>query len=193
MKVARPVRRAGRRDPPTEMLAGRSGPTPTRNTPRVKARSIAAVCSTPAVDASWVGQLIQFRTPISCVSGHEKLPSGGQVFSPLTDTRIPQRRTRFLPRDNCPSRRCASTGGVALPQRLVGDETTNPEEGTTHEVCRGNYGVLRYECGFRDGVIGASTCRTWVLVADRRPGDLYAFRGDFYEAAAKPKIPLPLK
>ena len=27
----------------------------------VKARSIAAVCSTPAVDASWVGQLIRVR------------------------------------------------------------------------------------------------------------------------------------
>jgi transposase InsO family protein len=29
VRVARPVRRAGRRNPPTEMLAGRSGPTPT--------------------------------------------------------------------------------------------------------------------------------------------------------------------
>ena len=43
MEVARPVRRAGRRNPPIERWKGRSGPTPTQNIPPARASSTSAI------------------------------------------------------------------------------------------------------------------------------------------------------
>ena len=64
MRVARPVRRAGRRDPPAEMLAGRSGPTPTPNsTVRAAVSSMTSTrCSTSSAATSLVGWWPRART-----------------------------------------------------------------------------------------------------------------------------------
>ena len=43
MEVARPVRRAGRGNPPTEKLTGRPGPTPTQSIPPGKRKVYCAV------------------------------------------------------------------------------------------------------------------------------------------------------
>ena len=50
VEVARPVRRAGRRNPPGESRAGRSGPTPTPTSELVRAGCISPACSISARD-----------------------------------------------------------------------------------------------------------------------------------------------
>jgi hypothetical protein len=63
MRVARPVRRAGRGDGPVERPAPRLGPTPTPSTRRGKARFTAPSSSTSSAGGSSAGRSIRCRPP----------------------------------------------------------------------------------------------------------------------------------